>query len=172
MSLATTILCLAFWPSWSSRPRHQCTSGCRGSTCPRSRHWPTFALVEIIFLAASLRSMRDGLPQTLPKVGQWWIKHDQVSNLLLGKGIQSLVLLVLLTLNVSELVCYIVIARDLFEQNKNMVGILTNKAITKRNKGSVITLSGQVMAFVIEVLISILTLVAVNVSNWSNNETA
>ncbi len=71
----------------------------------------------------------------------------------------------LLALNVSELVCYIVIARDLFEQNKNMVGILTNKAITKRNKGSVITLSGQVMAFVIEVLISILTLVAVNVSN-------
>ncbi len=81
----------------------------------------------------------------------------------LGTGIQSVVLLISLGMNMGEMVCYIVITKALLKQNKSMIGILNSKSIQSRNKGSVITLGGQIISFMVEIFTMIFVILAVNV---------
>ena len=66
-------------------------------------------------------------------------------------------------MNVFELLFYLIIARGLWKQNHSMVGILTNKTIQKRQRGSTLTLSGQVISFIVETMLFLWTVVAVKV---------
>ncbi len=70
----------------------------------------------------------------------------------------------MLTLNFAELTCYILIALGLRKQNKTMDGKLNKNVIQNRNRGSALTLSGQVISFFVEILLSIMLILAVKVS--------
>ncbi len=70
----------------------------------------------------------------------------------------------LLFLNGIEMTCYWRIAKDLHRQNKSMIGILNRTAIQKRTRGNAISLGGQIIAFFVELLMSVFLTLTIRVS--------
>ena len=80
--------------------------------------------------------------------------------------IQVTCLTVLMFMNILELICYLVIAKGLYHQNRSMTGILTNKVIQQRKRGSTLTLSGQIISFIVEILMYFFVVVVIKVTNF------
>ncbi len=67
-----------------------------------------------------------------------------------GLGVQTGILAILLVLLIVEVACYFVIFCDCIKQNKSMVGKLNATTIKSRNKTNAITMTGQVLTFLME----------------------
>ncbi len=66
--------------------------------------------------------------------------------------IQMGLVILLMLPNIIEVGSYSTIAVDMFAQHKSMLGMLTKAAVQQRYRGSAINLSGQLVAFVVEIL--------------------
>jgi hypothetical protein len=82
-----------------------------------------------------------------------------------GLIIMSIVIAVGFGFTLTELMIYAIIAQDRFKQDGHMVGVISGKSSRKRLRGNVISLSGQIIGFTVELLISICALVKLNLSS-------
>ncbi len=79
-----------------------------------------------------------------------------------GLRIQTRIFLVGLGLNAIELILYANMFRDLYRHNISMIGMLSRDIIHRRIKSNVITLGGQAVIFVIEIIANIVLIVLIN----------
>ncbi len=76
-----------------------------------------------------------------------------------GKWTMVLSAVFLLAMNVVELRCYVSIFQDQHARDKRMIGPLKREVVQRRIRGNIITLSTQVLMFVLEIFTTVMLLI-------------
>ncbi len=103
--------------------------------------------------------MQEGNPSSPVLKPEMYIDSD----FFLGAKVMTMAMMSMMLMNAIELVCYLVICVDLYKQTNSLIGIISQKSIQRRTRGSALSFSGQAFSFILEIFITYLCTKAVQV---------